>query len=97
MIFDCSVAGDFVSQHIDCFVIRDAEGFVAVGIGDSVAEGFLQSGAEHFDGTFMADFVHCHLHFCKWGNAVPMSFFLWLVWALSWFGELLQYWVVLLF
>ena len=73
MIFDCSVAGDFVSQHIDCFVIRDAEGFVAVGVGDSVAEGFVWSGAEGFRDTFLADFVDCHpgpllhviLHFCK--------------------------------
>ena len=27
MIFDCTAAGDFVSQHVDCFVI-DVEGFV---------------------------------------------------------------------
>ena len=72
MIFDCSVAGDFVSQLVDCFVI-DAEGFVVVGIGDSVAEGFVQSGAEGFGGIFWVDFVGCypspllcvHLHFCK--------------------------------
>ena len=63
MIFDCSlargtgsfaaVAGaeaaeSFVSQHVDCFVVGDTEGFVAVGIGDSVAEGFVQSEAEGF-------------------------------------------------
>ena len=82
MIFDCSVAGDaesFVSQHVDCFVIGNAEGFMAVGIGDSVAEGFVQSGAEGFGVTFLADFVGCHpspllcvlLHFCKWDNVVP--------------------------
>ena len=43
MIFNSSVGGNaesFVSQHVDCFVIGDAEGFVAVGIGDSVAGGF---------------------------------------------------------
>ena len=76
-----------VSQHADCFVIGDAEGFVAVGIGDSAAEGFVWSGAEGFGGTFLADFVDCHpspllcvlLHFCKWSNAVPTSIFLWLV------------------
>ena len=60
MIFYCFKAGDFVSQYIDCFVIGDAEGFVAVGIGDSAAEGFVQSGAEDFEGAFLADFVDCH-------------------------------------
>ena len=97
--------GSFVSQHVDCFVVGDTEGFVAVGIGYSVAEGFVQSGAEGFGGAFLANFVDCHhnpllhvlLHFCKWGNVVPMSIFLWLVWALSWHGGLLQFWVVLLF
>ena len=95
MIFYCSVAGDFeslVSQYVDCFMIGDAEGFVAVGIGDSVAEGSVWSQAEGFRGAFLADSVDCHpspllhvfLHFCKWGNAVPMSIFLWLVWAWSW-------------
>ena len=49
MIFDCSLVGDaesFVSQHVDCFVIGDAKGFVVVGIGDSVAEGFVSLGLE---------------------------------------------------
>ena len=92
MIFNCSAAGDaesFVSQHVDCFAIGNAEGSVAVGIGDSVAEGFVQSMAEGFGGTFWVDFVghhsspllHALPHFCKWGNTVPMSIFLWLVWA----------------
>ena len=54
-IFDFSAAGDaesFVSQHVYCFVIGDAEGPVAVGIGNSVAEGFVWSGAEGFRGAF---------------------------------------------
>ena len=36
MIFDCSVAGDaesFVYQHVDFFVIGEAEGSVAVSVG----------------------------------------------------------------
>ena len=41
-------AESFVSQHIDCFVVGDTEGFVAVGVGDSVTEGFVLSGAEGF-------------------------------------------------
>ena len=86
---DCSAAGDFVSQHVDCFVI-DVEGFVAMGVGGSAAEGFVQSGAEGFWGALLADFVDCHpnpllcvLQFCKWGNVVPMITFLWHVWAWS--------------
>ena len=83
--------GIFFSQNVDCFVIGDAKGFVAVGIGNSAAEHFVQSGAEGFQGTFLADFVDCHpspllhilLTFCKWGNAVPMNIFLWFVWALG--------------
>ena len=51
MIFDWSATGDFVSQHVNCFVI-DAEGFVAVDIGDSTAEGFVQSGAEGLGTNF---------------------------------------------
>ena len=104
MIFDCSAAGDFVSQHVDCFVI-DVEGLVAVGIGGSAAEGFVWSGAKDFGGAFLADYVDHHpsplfhvlLHFCKWGNVVPMSIFLWLVWAWLWHWGLLQFGVVLLF
>ena len=76
MILDCCTAGDaesFVSQHVYCFVIGDAEGFVAVDVGDSVAEGFVWSGAEGFGGAFLADFgdhhlsplFHVLLHFCK--------------------------------
>ena len=99
MIFDCSAAGDFVSQHVDCFVIGDAEGSVAVGIGDSAAEVFVWSVAEGFGDAFWVDFVGHHpspllcvlLCFCKWGNAVPMSIFLWFVWALSWCRGLLQF------
>ena len=120
MIFDCSLAGDAGSlvavagtkaaessdfQHVDYFVVGYTEGFVAVGIGDSVAGGFVWSGVEGFGGAFMADFVDCHpnpllcvlLHFCKWGSVVHMSIFLWFVWALSWCRGLLQFWVVLLF
>ena len=94
-IFDCSLAGgagsfvtgaeaaeSFVSQLVDHFVVGDTEGFVAVGIGDFVAEGFLWSGAEGFEGIFLANFVDCHpnpplcvLHFCKCGSMVPMSIF----------------------
>ena len=103
MIFYCSAALDFVSQHVDCFVVGEAEGSVAVDIGDSTAEGSVQSGAEGFGGAFLADFVDYHpspllcvlLHFSKWGIVVTMSIFLWLVWALSWHGRLLQFWVVL--
>ena len=43
----------FVSQHVDCFVIGDAEGVVAVGIGGSAAEGFVWSGAEGFWGLIL--------------------------------------------
>ena len=47
--------------------------------------------AESFGGAFLDDSVDYHpspllhalLHFCKWGNVVPMNIFLWLVWALS--------------
>ena len=59
MISDCFAAEDaesFVSQHVDCSVVGGAEGYVAVGIGDSVAEGFVRSGAECFGGTFWVDF-----------------------------------------
>ena len=109
MIFDCSLAGDAgsfvavamtkaaessVSQHVDCFVVGDTEGFVFVGIRNSVAEGVVCSGAKGVGGAFLADFVDCHpnpllcvlLYFWKWGNAVSMSIFQWLVWALSWHG-----------
>ena len=73
----------FFSQHVDCFVVGDTEGFVAVGIGDSAAGGFAWSGAGGFRGTFLAYFVDCHpslllhvlLHFCKWGDVVSISIF----------------------
>ena len=73
---EAEAAESFVSQHVDCFVFGDTEGFVAVGIEDSVAGGFVWSGAEGFGGTFLADFADCHpnpllhvlLHFCKWGR-----------------------------
>ena len=41
-------------------MIGDAEGLVAVGIGDSVTEDFVWSGAEGFGGAFCVDFVSCH-------------------------------------
>ena len=37
-------AESFVSQHVDSFVVGDTEGFVAVGVGDSVAEGLCSLG-----------------------------------------------------
>ena len=94
MIFDCSAAGDaegFVSQHVNCFVFGGVEGSVVVGIGDSVAEGFVWSGAEGFGCAFWVYFVDHHLSlllhvllcFCRWGSVVPMNIFLWLVWPLS--------------
>ena len=78
MIFDCPLSGgtgSFVvvagTEAAENFVFQ-LEGFVAVGIGSSVDEGFVQSGAEAFEGAFLADFVDCHpspllhvLHFCK--------------------------------
>ena len=86
MNFDCSLAGgtgSFVvvagAEIAKSFVFQ-LVWFVAVGIRSSAAEGFVQSGAEGFGGTFLADFVdhhpnpllHVPLHFCKWGSAVPM-------------------------
>ena len=66
---------------------------VAEGTGSFVAVAVVVTGAEvaeSFGGTFLADFVDHHpsplLHFCKWGNAVLISIFLWLVWAFSWCG-----------
>ena len=50
-------AENFVFQHVDCFVVGDTEVFVAVGFGDSAAEGFVWSGAEGFGGMFLADYV----------------------------------------
>ena len=87
MIAGCSVAGG-------------TEGFVAVAVAMAWAE-----TAKSFGGAFLTDFVDHHpspllcalLHICKWGNVVPMSIFLWLVWALPWHGGLLQFWAVLLF
>ena len=77
MIAGCSLAGVAGSSV--------AVAVVVIGAGDEVAE--------CFGGTFLADSVGHHpsplLHFCKWGNATPLAFF-WLVWALSWHGELLQ-------
>ena len=100
MIFDCSVAGDFASQHIHCFVIRDAEGFLAVGVGDSVADGLVQSGAEGFGGAFLVDFVDHHpsplLHvllcFCK---CSPHEHFSVVCLGIVMVWGLLQFWVVL--
>ena len=89
MFAGCSVAGDMGSS-------------VAVAVALVVIRAEV---AESFGGTFLSDFVdhhpssllHALLHFCKWGNVVTMSIFLWLVWALSWCWGLLQFWVVLLF
>ena len=53
-------AESFVSQHVDCFVVGDTEGFVAVGIGDPVAEGSVQFGAKGFGGAFWVDFLGHH-------------------------------------
>ena len=96
MNFDCSlawdtenfvvVAGDEVAESFVFLIV----GFVAVGIGSSAAEGFVQSGAEVFGDAFLADFVDCHpnpllhvlLHFCKWGSMVPMCNSLYLAWGL---------------
>ena len=58
-----------------CSVARGDQSFVAVsGAG----------GAESFDGTSLVDYAYYHprslyalLHFCKWGNEVHMSIFLW--------------------
>ena len=94
MIFDCPLAGgtgSFVAlagaEAAESFVFQ-LKGFVAVGVGSSAAEGFVQSGAEGFEGTSLADFVDCHpnpllcvLHFCKWGSVVPMCNSLQLVWG----------------
>ena len=99
MMFDCSVVGDaesFVSQNVDCFVIGDAEGCVAVGIGDSMSEGFVWSGAEGLG-------VHswqvcrspsqssslCSSSFLQMGQCSCHKHFLWLVWVLSWCRGLL--------
>ena len=120
MIFGCSLAGgtgsfvavagaeaaeSVISQHVDCFQVGDTEGFAAVDVGDSVAEGFAWSGAEGFGGTFLADYVDClsqssypcSSSFLQMGQVVPMSIFLWLVWTLSGHEGLLQFWVIFLF
>ena len=83
-----------------CSVARGAGSFAAVAVVVAVA-----GGTDSFGGTSLVDFadhnpsplLHALLHFCKWGNAVPMSIFLSPVWALSWHWGLLQFWVVLLF
>ena len=109
MIFDCPLAGgtrSFVvvagAEAAESFVFH-VEGFVAMGIGSSAADGFVWSGAEDFRGAFLADFVDCHpspllvlLHFCKWGSAVPMGNSLQLVWQHPSFWGLLLPGVVLL-
>ena len=95
MIFDCSLVGSAGSlvamaraEGAESFVLQ-LEGFVAVGIGGSAAEGFVWSGAKGFGGTSLADFVDCHpnpllhvlLHFCKGGSVVPTCNPLLLVWG----------------
>ena len=67
MIAGCSLAGA-------------VEGFVAVAVVVTVT---VVEGVERFGGAFLVDFVdhhpspllHALLHFCKWGNVVPMSIF----------------------
>ena len=109
MNFDCSLAGgtgSFVvvagAEAVESFVFQ-LEGFVAGGIGSSVAEGFVQSGAEGFGSAFLANFVDHHpnplhvlFHFCKWGSVVPMCNSLLLVWGLPSLWGLLLPGVVLL-
>ena len=59
----------------------------------------LPGGAESVGGPSLVDFANHHpipllhvlLHFCKWGNVVPMSIFLSPVWALPWHWRLLQF------
>ena len=57
-----------------CTVAGGAGSFVAVAVA---------GGTESFGGTALVDFaghypspLHACLHFCKWGNVVPMSIFL---------------------
>ena len=87
---------------VGCSVAGGAGSLVAVAV---VVTGAGAEAAESFGVTFLADFVDHHpspllhtlLHFCKWGNVVPMIIFLWFVWALSCHRGLLQFWYVLLF
>ena len=72
MIADCSVVGGTegsVAQGVDCPVVGGT-GYSAAG------------GTERFGGTSLVGFANHHpsplhalLHFCKWGNVVPMSIF----------------------
>ena len=110
MIFDCSLArgsGSFVAvagAEVAEIVAFQLEGFVAVGTGGSAAEGFVQSGAQGFGSTSLADFVDCHpnplpqvlLHFWKWGSVLPMCNPLQLVWGCPSLWGLLISGVVLL-
>ena len=84
------------------------EGFVAIAVvvtGAGAGAGAGAQVAESLGGAILADFVDYHpspllcafLCFCKWGNAVPMTIFLRLVWALLWHRGLLQFWAVLQF
>ena len=65
-------AGSFVAQGVDYLVVG--------GTGYSVA-----GDTRSFGGISLVDFADLHpspllcalLHFCKWGNVVPMSNFLW--------------------
>ena len=68
-----------VAEVVGCPVAEGAESFVAEGTAYSAA-----GSAESFGGTSLVDFAYWHpsplcavLHFCNWGNAVPMSIFLW--------------------
>ena len=63
-----------------CSVAEGAERFVAEAVVMTVVV-----GTESFGGASLVDFadhhpsplLHALLHFCKWGNVVPMSIFLW--------------------
>ena len=66
MNFDCSLAVGSRSlvvvagvEAAEKFVFQ-LKGYVVVGVGSSVAEGFVWSGAEDFRGAFLADFVDHH-------------------------------------
>ena len=84
----------------ECSVILSAECLVAGGTGASVV-----GDTGDFRAAFLANFAWCHPnlllhalhHSDRWGNVVPMSISLSLVWATPWHGGLLQFWAVLLF
>ena len=78
-VLQLEALGSFVAQDVGCSVAGGAEGSVVEGAGYSAV-----LGAGSFGGASLVDSVYCHpclLHtlpcFCKGGNAVPMSIFLW--------------------